>query len=176
MTATLGSTNTGSLGATFTAAASVASANLVITAVTGLISIGDTVSGSGITDAPTILSQASGTTGGAGTYVLSTVETCTGGTVTCFGTVLDLTVVSTYVSPGDTVVKSTDFPSWRCHYLPVDRHGGRLALTGSVARPLPMWQAARAFLPSASPSRSQRLVLELWQSGRRLQTPPQRRT
>lgn len=111
VTATLGSTNTGSLGATFTAAASVASANLVITAVTGLISIGDTVSGSGITDSPTILSQASGTAGGAGTYILSTVETCTGGTVTCFGTVLDLTVVSTYVSPGDTVVKSSSFPS-----------------------------------------------------------------
>ena len=111
VTATLGSTNTGSLGATFTAAASVASETLVITAVTGVISVGDTVSGSGITDTPTIASQVSGTPGGAGTYLLNTPETCTGGTVTCFGSILDLTVVSTYVSVGDTVVKSTDFPT-----------------------------------------------------------------
>jgi chromosome segregation ATPase len=58
VTATLGSTNTASLGATFTGTASVASTSLVVTAVTGLISIGDTVSGSGITGAPTIIAQA----------------------------------------------------------------------------------------------------------------------
>ena len=103
VTATLGSTNTASLGATFTGAASVASASLVVTAVTGLISIGDTVSGSGITDAPTIIAQTAGTTGGAGTYTLSKAETCTGGTVTCFGSVINVTVVSQYISVGDTV-------------------------------------------------------------------------
>lgn len=103
VTATVGSTNTASLGATFTAAASVASTSLVVTAVTGLISIGDTVSGSGITDAPQIVAQLSGTTGGAGTYQLNNPETCTGGTVTCFGDVIDVTVVSTYISIGDTV-------------------------------------------------------------------------
>ena len=103
VTATLGSTNTASLGATFTGAASVASTSLVVTAVTGLISIGDTVSGSGITDAPTILAQTAGTTGGAGTYTLSKAETCTGGTVTSFGSVINVTVVSTYISVGDTV-------------------------------------------------------------------------
>ena len=103
VTATLGSTNTASLGATFTGAASVASTSLVVTAVTGLISIGDTVSGSGITDAPTIIAQTAGTTGGAGTYTLSKAETCTGGTVTCFGSVINVTVVSQYISVGDTV-------------------------------------------------------------------------
>ena len=111
VTATVGSTNTASLGATFTAAASVASPTLVITAVTGLISIGDAVAGSGITDNPVILAQVSGTAGGAGTYTLSKNETCTGGTVTCFGNVLNVTAVSTYISVGDTVVKSTDFPA-----------------------------------------------------------------
>ena len=110
VTATLGSTNTASLGATFTAAASTASTSLVITAVTGLISIGDTVSGSGITDAPTILNQVSGTPGGAGTYTLSSPETCTGGTVTCFGNVVDVTVVSTYISVGDTISHAS-YPS-----------------------------------------------------------------
>ena len=103
VTATLGSTNTASLGATFTGAASVASTSLVVTAVTGLISIGDTVSGSGIADAPTIIAQTAGTTGGAGTYTLSKAETCTGGTVTCFGSVINVTVVSQYISVGDTV-------------------------------------------------------------------------
>ena len=103
MTATLGSTNTASLGATFTGAVSVASNQLVVTAVTGLISIGDTVSGSGIADAPTILAQTAGTTGGAGTYTLSSAETCTGGTVTCFGNVVKVTAVSQYISVGDSI-------------------------------------------------------------------------
>ena len=110
VTATLGSTNTASLGATFTGAASVASTSLVVTAVTGLISIGDTVSGSGITDAPTIIAQTAGTTGGAGTYTLSKAETCTGGTVTCFGNVVNVTAVSTYISVGDTISK-TNYPA-----------------------------------------------------------------
>ena len=111
VTATLGSTNTGSLGATFTGTASVASTTLVVTAVTGLISIGDTVSGSGIIDAPTIVSQnAGGTVGGAGTYILSKPETCTGGTVTCFGSVVNITAVSTYISVGDSITKA-NFPA-----------------------------------------------------------------
>ena len=110
VTATLGSTNTASLGATFTGAASVASTSLIVTAVTGLISIGDTVNGSGITDAPTIIAQTAGTTGGAGTYTLSKAETCTGGTVTCFGNVVNVTAVSTYISVGDTISK-TNYPA-----------------------------------------------------------------
>jgi hypothetical protein len=110
VTATLGSTNTASLGATFTGAASTASTSLVVTAVTGLISIGDTVGGSGITDSPTIIAQTAGTTGGAGTYTLSKAETCTGGTVTCFGSTVKVTAVSTYISIGDTISK-TNYPS-----------------------------------------------------------------
>ena len=109
-TGSIGSTNTASLGATFTAAASVASTNLVITSVTGLISIGDTVSGSGIVGGQTIVSQASGTTGGAGTYVLSAVATCTGGTVTCFGHTLNVTASTGLVSVGDTVSGGAGLP------------------------------------------------------------------
>lgn len=108
--ASIGSTNTGAIGATFTAAASVASDELVISAVTGLISIGDTVAGSGLVDSPTILSQVSGTTGGAGTYTLSSVQTCTGGTVTSFGNVLKITASTGLVSIGDTVAGGSGFP------------------------------------------------------------------
>ena len=68
------------------------------------------MNGSGITDAPTILAQVSGTTGGAGTYTLSKVETCTGGTVTSFGNVVEVTVVSTYISVGDTISGGSGFP------------------------------------------------------------------
>ena len=67
---------------------------LVVTAVTGLISIGDTVSGTGITAGTTILSQLSGTAGGAGTYILSAANTTSAATVTSFGNVLDITAVS----------------------------------------------------------------------------------
>ena len=87
-----------------------ASNELVITDVTGVISIGDTVNGSGITDAPQITAQLSGTTGGAGTYQLNNPETCTGGTVTSFGDVINVTVVSTYISIGDTV-SHANYPS-----------------------------------------------------------------
>lgn len=59
---------------------------------------------------PTILAQVSGTTGGAGTYTLSKVETCTGGTVTSFGNVVKVTVVSTYISVGDTISGGAGFP------------------------------------------------------------------
>ncbi len=109
-TASLGSTNTASLGATFTASAGSPSTELVVTAVTGLISIGDTVSGTGITPGTTILSQVSGTTGGAGTYNLSAANTCSAATVTSFGTVIDVTVSTGLISVGDTVSGSGGFP------------------------------------------------------------------
>ena len=108
VTATLGSTNTASLGATFTAAASVASNQLVVTAVTGILSVGDTVSGSGITGGQTI--TAGPAAGGAGTYTLSAVATCTGGPVTCFGPTIKVTAVSTYISVGDVVAGGSGFP------------------------------------------------------------------
>jgi hypothetical protein len=89
-----GGSGTGSIGATFTASAGSPSTQLVVTAVTGLISIGDTVSGTGIPAGTTILSQVSGTAGGAGTYVLSAANTASAATVTSFGNVLDITAVS----------------------------------------------------------------------------------
>ena len=109
-TASLGSTNTASLGATFTASAGSPNTNLVVTAVTGLISIGDTVSGTGITPGTTILSQVSGIAGGAGTYNLSAANTASGATVTSFGTVIDVTSVTGLISIGDTVSGGSGFP------------------------------------------------------------------
>lgn len=111
VTGSLGSTNTGAIGATFTASAGSPTTKLVVTAVTGFISIGDTVSGTGITAGTTIVSQdTGGTPNGAGTYNLSAVNTCSSATVTCFGSVLKTTVTTGYIAIGDTVSGSTGFP------------------------------------------------------------------
>ena len=109
-TASLGSTNTASLGATFTASAGSPATQLVVTAVTGLISIGDTVSGAGITPGTTISSLVSGTPGGAGTYELSAENTCSSATVTCFGSTVKVTVTTGLISVGDTISGGAGFP------------------------------------------------------------------
>ena len=63
-------------GATFSGAGS--GTALVASGVTGIIGIGDVISGTGVTAGTTILSQASGTPGGAGTYVTSAATTVSG--------------------------------------------------------------------------------------------------
>lgn len=72
--ASTGAAATGLMGATFTASGS--GTDLTVSAVTGLISIGDTLgTTTGITAGTTIVSQTSGTTGGAGVYVTSAATT-----------------------------------------------------------------------------------------------------
>jgi hypothetical protein len=61
--------------ASFTASAGSPNASqLVVTSVTGIIKIGDTVAGTGIAAGTTVVSQVSGTPGGAGTYALSAIS------------------------------------------------------------------------------------------------------
>jgi hypothetical protein len=96
-----GTTATGSIGATFTATAT--GNQLAVTAVTGFISIGDTISGTGVPAGTTILNQVSGTTGGAGTYTTSVVTTAAAATVTSFGNVLDVTAVVGTLAVGDPI-------------------------------------------------------------------------
>jgi hypothetical protein len=110
-TGAIGSTNTASLGATFTATAgSPDDTQLVVTAVTGLISVGDKLSGTGITAGTTILSQLSGIPGGAGTYQLSAANTTAAATVTSFGTVVKVTATTGLISVGDTISGGAGFP------------------------------------------------------------------
>jgi len=100
---------TGSIGATFTATGS--GTDLTTSAVTGLISIGDEISGTGVPAGTTIVSQTSGTTGGAGVYVTSVATTASAATVTSFGIVLNITAVASgTVSVGDPV-SGTGVPS-----------------------------------------------------------------
>ena len=68
------------IGATFTGNGS--GTNLTASAVTGVIAVGQTILGSGVPANTTILSQTSGTTGGAGVYVTSNVTTSSGAALT----------------------------------------------------------------------------------------------
>jgi hypothetical protein len=104
-----GGSATGSIGATFTATGS--GTNLTVTSVTGLISIGDTISGTGVPAGTTILSQTSGTTGGAGVYVTSAATTASAATVTSFGTVLDVTAVSSGTLAVGDAITGTNIPT-----------------------------------------------------------------
>lgn len=103
VTGAIGATMTAAIGATFTASADTDATQLVVTAVTGLISIGDTLSGTGIAVGTKVVSQVSGTTGGAGTYKLSTTNTASSATVTAFGNVIKLSAITGYLSVGDTL-------------------------------------------------------------------------
>jgi hypothetical protein len=81
---------TASIGASFTGSQS--GTNLTTTSVTGLISIGDVIAGTGVASGTTIVSQTSGTTGGAGVYVTSLSGTASSASCTATSTVLDVTV------------------------------------------------------------------------------------
>lgn len=96
---------TASLGATFTGTQS--GTNLTTTSVTGLISPGDAVIGTGVAANTTIVSQTSGASGGAGVYVTSLSGTASSASCTSSSTVLDVTAVgSGSIAAGQTVVGS----------------------------------------------------------------------
>jgi len=100
-----GTTATGSIGSTFTATASAPGGvnQLTVTAVTGFISVGDVLSGTGITAGTVITGQLSGTTGGAGSYSISAASTAAANTVTSFGNVVDVTAVVGTLAVGDAI-------------------------------------------------------------------------
>ena len=59
--------------------------NLTTTSVTGIIKVGDVVTGTGVPAGTTIVSQTSGTTGGAGVYVTSGATTASSASLTSGG-------------------------------------------------------------------------------------------
>jgi len=108
-TGLIGSTNTAAIGSTSTGTAT--GTSLVLTSLTGYVSIGDVVSGTGVTAGTTIVSQSSGTTGLAGTYILSAASTASSATITTFGTVLDVSSTTGLISVGDSVAGGAGFPA-----------------------------------------------------------------
>ena len=71
--------------ASFTGSAGSNTSQLVVTSVTGVIKAGDVVAGTGITAGTTVVSQVSGTAGGAGTYQLSAINTASSASLTSGG-------------------------------------------------------------------------------------------
>ena len=104
-----GASVTASIGATFTATGT--GTSLVVTSVTGRISIGDKIAGTGVTAGTTIAAQVSGTAGGAGTYTTSAATTAAAATVTAFGIVLNVTAVGSGVLEVGDAVSGTGIPS-----------------------------------------------------------------
>jgi hypothetical protein len=97
-----GTTATGSVGATFTATG--AANNLTTSAVTGLISVGDSLGVvAGVPAGTSITGQTSGTPGGAGVYTTNNPTTVAAATVTSFGNVLNATAVVGVLAVGDGV-------------------------------------------------------------------------
>lgn len=99
-------TVTASIGASFTGSGT--GTNLAITSVTGYVSPGDVVSGAGVPANTTIVSQSSGSTGGAGTYVTSAVTTASTASLTSTSSTLSVSAVGGgTVTVGDTVTGSS---------------------------------------------------------------------
>lgn len=88
---------------------------LVVSATTGIISVGDTLAGgSGFPVAATIVSQISGTTGGAGSYQISAPATeyvASAAGVTTFGTVLNVTAVASGTLTEGAPITGTNMPA-----------------------------------------------------------------
>ncbi|MHB8272819.1 DUF3383 family protein [Bradyrhizobium sp.] len=96
---------TASIGANFTGSQS--GINLTTTSVTGIISVGDVIAGTGVTAGTTIISQTSGPAGGAGVYVTSVSGTASSASCTASSTVLDITVDTDHtIAVGQTVTGS----------------------------------------------------------------------
>lgn len=93
---------TASIGASFTGSQS--GINLTTTSVTGIISVGDAIAGTGVAATTTIISQTSGPAGGAGVYVTSLSGTASSAACTASSTVLDVTVDTDHaIAVGQTV-------------------------------------------------------------------------
>lgn len=96
-------------GATFTATGS--GTNLTASAVTGLIGIGDIVTGSGVPANTSIVSQTSGTTGGAGVYVTNNATTSSGAALTANAPILTSSADQTFVQVNANQVPQLTAPN-----------------------------------------------------------------
>jgi len=106
-----GATGTGSMGATLTAATATDNTHFTASAVTGLISVGETITGTGFAAGTTIIAQTSGTAGGAGVYQISQAHTISGTpTATTFGDKLNVTAATGSFDVGN-IVTGTGIPA-----------------------------------------------------------------
>lgn len=99
-----GASVTGSIAANVVTG-SIAGTTLTVTAVTtGVLTNGQTISGTGVTTGTQILSQLTGTSGGVGTYQVSVAQTVSSTTITGSGGTLTVTAVgSGAIGVGDAL-------------------------------------------------------------------------
>lgn len=86
---------TASIGAAFTGTAS--GTTMTASSVSGYISVGDLIAGPGVLLNSTVVSQDSGSPGGAGDYTLTNAATSSGAALHAFSTVLNVTAVASGV-------------------------------------------------------------------------------
>jgi hypothetical protein len=110
-TGSIGSTNTAAIGSTSTGTVVADNPNqITLSGVTGVVSVGDSITGVGVPENTEITAQISGTAGGAGVYETSNQTTAAAATITTFGTVLVVSATTGLISEGDTVSGSAGFP------------------------------------------------------------------
>jgi hypothetical protein len=96
-------------GATFTGTGS--GTNLTASAVTGLIGIGDVITGTGVPANTSIISQTSGTTGGAGVYVTSNATTSSSAALTANAPISTSSADQTFVQVNANQVPQLTAPN-----------------------------------------------------------------
>lgn len=102
VTGSIGGVITASAGATFTGSGS--GTNLTTTSVTGVIHIGAKITGTGVPANTQIVSQTSGTTGGAGVYVTNNSTTSSSNALVASSNVMDVTAVASgTLQPTDAI-------------------------------------------------------------------------
>jgi hypothetical protein len=102
------------------------STQLVATAVTGKILIGDVVVGTGVPSGVTIVSQLSGTPNGQGAYILSAPTTASAASITSGGVPLTATVAYFSVEAASSGIR------WRDDGVAPTASVGQLMLTGAA--------------------------------------------
>ena len=132
---TSAATVTATLGATYKATGS--GTNFTTTGVSGVIHPGDPITGTGVPSSTTIVSQTSGTTGGAGVYVTSNATTSSGATITETGHMDVSTVVSGNLGqrtgPVGTAHRSNADDHWRQRHRSWTVSPGAVYASGQVA-------------------------------------------
>lgn len=98
-----------SVGAAFTGTG--AGTNLTASAVTGVISVGDLVVGTGVPASTTIVSQTSGTPGGAGVYVTNNATTSVAQALNCYGLLTSAVAASASVDVNADEVPQVTAPN-----------------------------------------------------------------
>jgi hypothetical protein len=96
---------TASIGSTFTGTGT--GTTLAVTGITGYLSPGDVITGTGVPASTTIVSQSTGTPGSNGNYITNNATTSSGATITAASVVLRVTAVANGVLRPGMLVRGT---------------------------------------------------------------------